>query len=349
MKKLFLTKELFFAGWWLLWAALQSLLMIRHGISIRESWTDASITSSFFVLSGYVMITIVKYFQPTVKNSIAVLVSSFALAALSNSGLTLLLRALPFSSAYLSWLDTTLLVRFIFVWLMIVIAAVNGWLFSYIKEHQQDELRIKESEQLARETELNGLRQQLQPHFLFNSLNSISSLTISQPEQARKMIEQLSDFLRGTVKKDGNQMMTLEEELHHLRLYLDIEKVRFGHRLEPRVITDEEALTMKLPSLLLQPIVENAIKFGLYDTLGEVTISINSKMDNNNLLIQISNPFDPSTTVPKSGTGFGLKSVQRRLALLYHRNDLLSTQQHENIFTATIKIPQARQSQNYTS
>jgi two-component system LytT family sensor kinase len=106
------------------------------------------------------------------------------------------------------------------------------------------------------------------------------------------------------------------------------------------VIADEKTLSMKLPSLLLQPLVENAIKFGLYDTVGEVIISINSMAEANLLVIQITNPFDPSTTIPKSGTGFGLKSVQRRLALLFYRSDLLATKQNENIFTTTIKIPQ---------
>jgi two-component system LytT family sensor kinase len=84
------------------------------------------------------------------------------------------------------------------------------------------------------------LRQQLQPHFLFNSLNSISALAGSQPEKARHMIQQLSDFLRGTLKRDEQQSVTLEEELHHLQLYLDIEKVRFGSRLQTDIQVEEE-------------------------------------------------------------------------------------------------------------
>ncbi len=92
--------------------------------------------------------------------------------------------------------------------------------------------------QLAKDAELYKLRQQLQPHFLFNSLNSISALVTSRPEQARKMIQQLSDFLRGTLKKEENQWITLEEELQHLELYLDIEKVRFGHRLHTELVYD---------------------------------------------------------------------------------------------------------------
>ena len=96
----------------------------------------------------------------------------------------------------------------------------------------------------------------------------------SRPEQARQMIHQLSDFLRGTLKKEDDQWITLKEELQYLQLYLDIEKVRFGHRLETDLKNTERAGEMKLPALLLQPLVENAIKFGLYDTTGDILISI---------------------------------------------------------------------------
>ena len=97
---------------------------------------------------------------------------------------------------------------------------------------------------------------------------------------------------------------------------------------------------MKLPALLLQPIMENAIKFGLYDTVDEIEIVLKAEQEDNNLVISVTNPFDPETSAPK-GTGFGLQSVQRRLYLLFARNDLVNTETKENIFTTIIKIPQA--------
>jgi two-component system LytT family sensor kinase len=334
------TKQIFFVGWWLLWTCLQFSLMIHYGISVRESWMDASVTSTILVLAGYVMITIVKYFKPSAKNGVAVLVSALALAGLTDGVLYSVLKVLPSGAEYLLWLDNTLLIRFIFIWLMIVISAINGWLFFYIREHQQTELREKETEKLMREAELSGLRQQIQPHFIFNSLNSISALAGTNPNLARKMIEQLSDFLRGTIKKESNQLVPLKDEFNHLQLYLEIEKVRFGHRLITDVKADDAAFEMKLPSLLLQPVLENAIKFGLYDTVGEVIITVGAKAEQNYLVIEIKNPFDPLSAVPKKGTGFGLSSIQRRLSLLFYRNDLLTTQQNENTFITTIKIPQ---------
>ena len=211
----------------------------------------------------------------------------------------------------------------------------------YNQEEQKEMIARKtEAEQLAKEAELFKLRQQLQPHFLFNSLNSISALTTAEPEKARHMINQLSEFLRGTLKKDERQWNTLQEEMQYLGLYLDIEKVRFGHRLQTAINCDDAALNLKLPSMLLQPVVENAIKFGLYDTTGEVLIKINAFKQDDNLAVSVTNPFDVETAQPLKGTGFGLPSIQRRLFLLFARHDLLSTAIENNHFITTIIIPQ---------
>jgi hypothetical protein len=231
-------------------------------------------------------------------------------------------------------------IRFGILFLLIGCMSMMSLLW-YTQEEQQiiNERKI-DSERLSREAELFKLRQQLQPHFLFNSLNSISALTGSQPEKARHMIQQLSDFLRGTLKKDDQQWSALEEEIEYLRLYLDIEKVRFGHRLQTEIIYTDEVLLLKLPSLLLQPVVENAIKFGLYDTTGEVLIKLEATKENNYLKIMVRNPFDPETSQPLKGTGFGLSSIQRRLFLLFARQDLLRTEKNESFFITTILIPQ---------
>jgi LytS/YehU family sensor histidine kinase len=242
--------------------------------------------------------------------------------------------------AYLEFLDQSAFVRGLFAWLMIMLISVMSWMWFFMREQQEAESRKADTEKLAREAELSKLRQQLQPHFLFNSLNSISALAGSRPEEARKMIQQLSDFLRGTIKRDDQQLVTLEEELDHLQLYLEIEKVRFGHRLATVVEKTVAAMPLLLPSLLLQPIVENAIKFGLYDTTGEITIRIKAFTDVGNLVLTVENPFDPETSQPRQGTGFGLNSVQRRLHLLYARQDLLTTRQNDNIFTTQVIIPQ---------
>lgn len=211
----------------------------------------------------------------------------------------------------------------------------------YNQQEQQASLKRKsDTEKLAREAELYKLRLQLQPHFLFNSLNSINALIGFQPQEARKMVQQLSEFLRSTLRKDDSQPVFLAEELQTLALYLEIEKMRFGHRLQTEIKADETCKTQKLPPMLLQPLVENAIKFGLYDTTGQVCISLKARAIDNHLEVLISNPFDPQTATKKQGTGFGLTGVQRRLYLLFGRQDLLRTTIENQTFKATLKIPQ---------
>jgi two-component system, LytTR family, sensor kinase len=207
-----------------------------------------------------------------------------------------------------------------------------------MQDQQEAEKRRAEADQLSKDAELNSLRQQLQPHFLFNSLNSINALINAQPGKARTMIQQLSDFLRGTLKKEQSQWIQLEEELQHLELYLEIEKVRFGHRLQASITNSTTG--MQLPALLLQPIVENAIKFGLYDTTDDIMITIDAYQQDGHLIVQVKNPFDAETSSPRKGTGFGLSSVSRRLFLLFARNDLLKTEAADQTFVTTIKIPQ---------
>ena len=241
---------------------------------------------------------------------------------------------------YILLLKQSSTIRFWIAFLLVGCMAMMSLLWYSQKEQEEMNARKTEAEKLAKEAELFKLRQQLQPHFLFNSLNSISALTGSQPEKARHMIHQLSEFLRGTLKKEEQHWNTLEEELQYLQLYLDIEEVRFGHRLQTKLTSSDEALKLKLPALLLQPVVENAIKFGLYDTTGDVLITLDAITEEDYLKIIIINPFDPETSQPLKGTGFGLSSINRRLFLLFARNDLLKTQKDNEHFITTILIPQ---------
>jgi len=206
----------------------------------------------------------------------------------------------------------------------------------------EDQQKIKETEansaKLAKEAEMYHLRQQLQPHFLFNSLNSISALVKSQPEQAREMVVELADFLRGTIRRDGNQWISMEEELSQIEKFLYIEKVRFGSRLLVTISQDEASKKLMIPQLMIQPLLENAIKHGLYGMTGEVPISVQISEKSGNLIINIQNPFDPQAGQAK-GSGFGLEAVNRRLQLLFGRSDLLKIQQSTNTFSVELTIP----------
>jgi len=302
------------------------------------SLADAAVTNVIIAFAGYDMILVMKYYQPRLIIRTAMSIGLAIVAVFAIHHVTLLL--INETAEYISFLDKSLFIRGLYIWLMIALVSALTWVWFTLLEQQEHDNRTLAAEKLTREAELSRLRQQLQPHFLFNSLNSISALAGTQPEEARKMIHQLSDFFRGVLRKEDQQLIPLSEELDHLTLYLEIEKVRFGHRLRTEVDCEDAVLRLKLPSLLLQPVVENAIKFGLYDTIGETVIRIHAIAQDNYLKITVENPFDPTSTPPRSGTGFGLNSIQRRLYLLYARNDLLATSRTENIFRTSIKIPQ---------
>jgi LytS/YehU family sensor histidine kinase len=154
------------------------------------------------------------------------------------------------------------------------------------------------------------------------------------------MIQQLSEFLRGTLRRNEQEIVPLGEELLQLERYLQIEKVRFGHRLDTSVQQAEDCKEAKLPAMILQPLMENAIKYGLYDTIGTVMIRLEALCTNRQLVIRVQNPYDPDTAPASKGAGFGLSSVQRRLYLLYGRNDLISTTTEGSRFITTLVIPQ---------
>ncbi|WP_423149154.1 sensor histidine kinase [Rubrolithibacter danxiaensis] len=330
-----------FAGVWLIWFVLHLVTLAWLGLEWRTAAIDSLVSNLLLMLSALIISNTLRYYQPGKERYFYIAAWCFLLTGLwllmSNYLLSYLLEKDVF---YDTLLDKSLPVRFGIGFLMISWMALVSMLWFTQQEQKENEQRKADAEKLAREAELFRLRQQLQPHFLFNSLNSISALIGRKPEEARTMIYQLSDFLRGTLKKEENEFVTLEEELQHLQLYLEIEKVRFGHRLATEVEQEEGCKQLRLPAMLLQPLVENSIKFGLYDTIGEVIIRLKAYCIDHQLVISIENPYDPNTAKPRRGTGFGITGIKRRLYLLFGRQDLLETRGEKNIFTTTVKIPQ---------
>ena len=328
--------------WWIFWVCSQTIIIHRFGFSWQIAAIDAFISNIIFALAGFVTQNTYKFYSPGKENRMFRLAYGIALSLIC-TWLIQFMLAYYFANNqdYLIFLDASAPIRMVFALLMISIVTIISWLFYYIDEKQKSNERKSEAELLLRASELATLRQQLQPHFLFNSLNSISALAGSKPEEARKMIQLLSDFLRGTLKKDGEQLNKLSDEIKHLNLYLEIEKVRFGYRLQTKIEVEEKYMDLLLPSLLLQPVVENAIKFGLYNTIDAIEIKIKGIVSNNMLQIEISNPFDETYTGSNKGEGFGLNSLQRRLELIYSRKDLLEVKKDVKLFITSIKIPQA--------
>jgi two-component system, LytTR family, sensor kinase len=335
---------LIFISWWAIWAFLQSSLLISFGLRGTIALTDSLVSNSLIALSCGFLSNNMQYYLPKKERYWYILLISLILSGIilltCKAVLVPLISGLTDGASYPLFFNRSWPVRFDIVFLQVGCMSILSVLWYSTEEEQENRQRRNDAERLAKEAELFKLRQQLAPHFLFNSLNSISALIGSRPEQARKMIQQLSDFLRGNLKKEEQQWVPLSEELQYLELYLDIEKVRFGHRLSTAICCEDECLGMRIPPMLLQPIVENAIKFGLYDTTDAVTISIRARFENNYVRVEVENPFDPETSRPKKGTGFGLTSIQRRLYLLFARPDLLETRVDNNLFTTIVRIPQ---------
>jgi two-component system, LytTR family, sensor kinase len=325
------------------WAIMQDQAMVLHwfGWNIQVAIIDSVTSNTILLLACLLVFNVFRYYLPE-KDKYFLLIAwcvalTIAVTLLSRWVLNLLLGS---HAGYSAQLDLSLIIRISFIFLILgCIILISVVWYGNINE-KENEKRKQDAERLTKEAELYKLRQQLQPHFLFNSLNSINALIGSEPKQARKMIQQLSDFLRGTLKKEEHQWVSLKEEIQYLQLYLDIEKVRFANRLTTIINCDDSVQELKLPALLLQPIVENAIKFGLYDTTEETVIHLNANKDDKNLLIEVQNPFDPETSTPQKGTGFGLSSIQRRLFLLFARTDLLTTEINNKTFITRVKIPQ---------
>jgi len=335
---------LIFISWWLIWAFLQTILLTGFGLTPEIAVADSLASNTLVALFCGFISNNLQYYLPKKERYWYILFISLGLSGVILALCKWILVPLLGNwggEGYAIFFSRSWGVRFDIVFLQVGCMTILSVLWYSSGEEQQNLQRRADAEKLSKEAELFKLRQQLAPHFLFNSLNSISALTGSQPEQARKMIQQLSDFLRGNLKKEDQEWVMFSEELQYLQLYLDIEKVRFGHRLTTLIDSDEASLSMKLPPMLLQPILENAIKFGLYDTTEPVTITLKAKSEKNHIMITVQNPFDPETTRPKQGTGFGLSSVQRRLYLLFARTDLLETRiENKNLFTIILKIPQ---------
>jgi two-component system, LytTR family, sensor kinase len=336
-----------FIIWWTFWTLIQAYIIHQFGFTVELAFIDASISITVLSLLGMAIIIMYSYYQPSRANSIYRLLFAIIItAAYIYVTKWLLNYFITENKFYTPFLEQSIAIRSVFSFLVLGFLTIINWLWSNLSTQQEADKRRTDTEQLAINAELERLRQQLQPHFLFNSLNSISALAGSKPEAARKMIQQLSDFLRGTLKKDGQQLVVFKEELEQLHLYLEIEKVRFGHRLTIHINSDEAHQQANIPPLLLQPLVENAIKFGLYGTIGNINIDLSTQLDPYYLKITIQNPYDEDTIHSQNGTGFGLNAISRRLFLLYARNDLMQIEKKDKVFTVQLSIPQNQVIQN---
>ena len=307
-----------------------------------------AIIASTLVFGSAIAVCLLIFAYPTKVGLVAYAVVAALLIAALDAWLHGVISALANGSEYGWWIHTTLPYRAIIYPAFLLLLSVSMAMQRRVRELESRYALQQDAAALLKEAELFKLRQQLQPHFLFNSLNAISSLLIASPQKAEEMIIRLSDFLRASVKQGRSELVPLEEEFSYLRNYLWIETARFGERLQVAwnglealpALSSAEMSRLCLPPFLLQPLLENAIKFGVYGQTGQVTISVSVALGDGLLRIAVSNPYDDAGMKGAEGTGFGIEGIRRRLYLMYARQDLLRTKVEDSIFTATLLIPQ---------
>lgn len=291
---------------------------------------------SFWYSTRYISFENTGFYKILVNHAIgAVFVSALWLL----SGYLIMTSVLDFGDEYQNFFITTLPWRFLIGILLYFVITAFYYLIMYYSQFQERKLHEAELNNLVTQAELKSLKFQINPHFIFNSLNSMSALTTIDPEKARSMILKLAEFLRYTLANNDQQKNKLKEELNSIRLYLDIEKIRFEDKFEFTEDLSDECLESDVPNMLLQPLFENAIKHAVYESLDTVQVKLKCYGENGYLKVEVSNTYDPEAT-SKKGAGVGLKNINERLKLIYNQNDLMKVIKENGVFRVILFIPQ---------
>lgn len=221
------------------------------------------------------------------------------------------------------------------------------WLGAYFFYHLFERFNRTENERLSliasqKETELRALKSQVNPHFIFNSLNSLRSLIDEEPKRARSAVTQLANLLRYSLQSSQMETVPLEEELHITTDYLALEQVRFEKRLRVRIDVAPETLALPVPPMLLQTLVENAVKYGIAQRREGGEISITAQCQGDMLCLRVTNPSAPDASVLTSleSTGMGLRNATHRLRLLFGpRATLRLRTDHPDLVVAEVLMP----------
>jgi len=320
-----------------------SIEFFIFGTSLDFALADSIVYNFLFFILGIAIWFPVRYMSfsekrimPSILNHL--LLGGVMLAIWIVSGYLIIKLVIGGDSLSLQFLEQSMPYRSVLGALIFVLMILLYYLMVYsenLKQKINNEASLKT---LVREAELNALKAQINPHFLFNSLNSISSLTIRDPAKARRMIIELSDFLRYSLKHKEVEETSLEEEIQNITRYLEIEKIRFEGRLIFEMDVPEACTKLRLPNMILQPLFENAIKHGVYESLEPVTIRMKSECDSGFLILTISNNFDPGIA-PRKGNGIGLKNISSRLKLIYGKDGLIETSGTSQVFKVILSIP----------
>jgi sensor histidine kinase YesM len=314
------------AGYLALWVAvavLVGVVLTRQGLTWPEALVQVLpplLAYSFVCLSAWYVCRA----MPVTTSGVAGVLTASAVAASVGGVLWLLLNEIWLGTLESMPAVAPITARFrgqvpflfaVSVMLYLLVLSVHYVVLAFeafrTAERQQLELQV-----LTRDAELRALRAQVNPHFLYNSLNSISALTGSDPAAARRMCLLLAEFLRTTLRVSTQERIPLSEELTLADRFLSIEQVRFGSRLQVERAIDESALDCQVPPLVLQPLLENAVGHGIAGLIEGGTVRLAVVRRDGRLAIAVENPRDPDA-MPRARGGVGLENVRKRLALVF--------------------------------
>lgn len=309
------------------------LFALQDGIVFNLIYSFLAL--SFWYSCRFISLEKKNFFPILINHSLASIVSSLIWLGLAY---IILVKMLIPDSSYQSFFHKSFLWRFLIGILFYFLMVSFYYLLIYYENFHEKLLREAKLKSLVKEAELKTLKFQINPHFIFNSLNSINSLIHYSPEKAGEMTIKLSEFLRSTLERNDIQASKLEEEIKTIKLYLDIEKIRFEDKIKFVEDVDKRCLQKQVPSMILQPLFENAVKYGVYESLEKAQIKFTCHDTNGSLRILIENSFDPNS-VAKKGAGVGIQNIRERLERIYNQRELLIIEKENNVFRVILNIP----------
>ncbi|MEA1876679.1 MAG: histidine kinase [Bacteroidota bacterium] len=344
----FIAKKEYVFPYALVWVLIAgthfAVLFFFSNQTLVQSLIDALVFNLVFAGLGLSVWYAVRYYDSSHAALIDVFLyhigtAAVALSVWMASGYFILTVSMPGFEEYKEFLDQSMPWRGISGVLIYFVMVLIYYLYINSEDRKKREDKETQLKLQVREAEIDRLKNQINPHFLFNSLNSVSALTLSKPEAAREMLVKLSDFLRYSLEFKENELTPLKSELDHIEQYLEIEKVRFGDRLLFSIRMQDRCSSCRVPNMILQPLIENAIKHGVYESIEPVEISAEIRLEQESLVISIKNTFDPEAT-PRKGKGIGLQNVSKRMSLIYQADNLVHVRKRVNEFEVVVYIPQ---------
>jgi sensor histidine kinase YesM len=331
----------------MVWAVLAAVhvlvLLLNQKLALKWSIIDGFVFNLIFAILGlgfwyscqFISLERGSVQRVLTSHIVASLLVSLIWVALARAFLT---HIVTVDEPYQEFLSISQVWRFLIGILLYFVLASFYYLAIYSENLREQATKRAELKALVHQAELKSLKFQINPHFIFNSLNSINSLTQTAPEKAGEMTVKLADFLRYTLSNNEKQENSLADELNSARLYLDIEKVRFGNKFQYIEEIEDGCLEYPVPNMILQPLMENAIKYGVYESLEPVTISFSCHSYGDYLQIVLENSFDPEA-VTRRGEGIGLRNIESRMQMMYDQKNLLEVRKEKSHFRVNLYIP----------